>query len=308
MGAEKLHTEKLSTEQANADHSALDRYTTPDLVSAFVDDQYLAVQAVQKAMSAITQAVDAAVPRIQAGGRLIYVGAGTSGRLGLLDSVELNPTFSWESSRAVACMAGGMKAVWCAVEGAEDDAAQGEIDLLNTNPNANDVVFLIAASGRTPYVLAGLDAAKQCGALTVAIVNNANSPIGNAADIAVVLETGAEMISGSTRLKAGTSQKIALNTLSSAIMVRLNKVYGNLMVDLRATNAKLVRRAESLTMQITGASQATARTTLQACNYHIKTAVVALLSHTSPAEASQRLEQTAGSVRDAIQLPSPVQR
>ena len=300
MGAEKLHTDKLSTEQANAEHTDLDRYTTSNLVSAFVDDQYLAVQAVQKAAPAMAQVVDAAVPRIQAGGRLIYVGAGTSGRLGLLDSVELNPTFSWEPARAIACMAGGMTALLRAVEGAEDDAVQGEKDLLNTNPNAHDVIFLIAASGRTPYVLAALHAAKQCGALTVAIVNNAQSPIGNAADIAVVLETGAEMISGSTRLKAGTSQKIALNTLSSAIMVRLNKVYGNLMVDLRATNAKLVRRAEALTMQITGAPEATARATLQTCDYHIKTAVVALLANISTAEAAQRLEHVAGSVRDAV--------
>lgn len=300
MGTEKLNTDKLSTEQPNADHTALDRYTTPDLVSAFVDDQYLAVQAVQKAAPAIARAVDAAVPRIQAGGRLIYMGAGTSGRLGLLDSVELNPTFSWEPSRSVACMAGGLTALLRAVEGAEDDAAQGEKDLLNAQPTAHDVIFLIAASGRTPYVLAGLDAAKQCGALTVAIVNNADSPIGNAADIAIVLTTGAEMISGSTRLKAGTAQKIALNTLSSAIMVRLNKVYGNLMVDLRATNAKLVRRAETLTMQITGAPEATARATLQACDYHIKTAVVALLAKVSTAEAAQRLAQTAGSIRDAV--------
>ncbi|MEN9373210.1 MAG: hypothetical protein RIR79_762 [Pseudomonadota bacterium] len=308
MGTEKLNTDKLSTEQTNADHTALDRYSMPDLVSALVDDQYLAVQAVQKAAPVIAWAVDSAVPRIQAGGRLIYMGAGTSGRLGLLDSVELNPTFSWDKNRAIACMAGGLTALVHAVEGAEDDAAQGEKDLLNAQPTANDVIFLIAASGRTPYVLAGLHCAKRVGALTVAIVNNADSPIGNAADIAIVLETGAEIISGSTRLKAGTAQKIALNTLSTAIMVRLNKVYGNLMVDLRATNAKLVLRAEALTMQITGAPEATARATLQACDYHIKTAVVALLANISTAEAAQRLMQAAGSVRDAIQSPAPSQR
>ncbi len=300
MGTQKLNTEQLSTEQANATHTALDRYSTPDLVAAFVDDQYLAVQAVQKAAPAIAQAVEAAVPRMQAGGRLIYVGAGTSGRLGLLDSVELNPTFSWESSRAVACMAGGSTAVFRAVEGAEDNAEQGEKDLLATNPHANDVIFLIAASGRTPYVLAALHAAKICGALTVAVINNADSPIGHAADIAIVLETGAEIISGSTRLKAGTSQKIALNTLSSAIMVRLNKVYGNLMVDLRATNAKLIRRAEALTMRITHKDEVAVRTALQACDYHIKTAVVMLLAHTSPAEAAQRLERAAGSIHGAL--------
>jgi N-acetylmuramic acid 6-phosphate etherase len=244
--------------------------------------------------------VDAAVPRLRAGGRIVTVGAGTSGRLGVLDSVELHPTFSWPRERAPALLAGGAGAMFVAVEGAEDDAAQGAADLAALQPQANDVVLLLAASGATPYALGAAEAASAAGALTVAIVNNPGAPLAAACELAVVLDTGPEVISGSTRLKAGTAQKIALNTFSSSVMVRLHKVYGNLMVDLRASNAKLVRRALRLTVRATGASEAAAQAALAACGSRVKTAIVMLRAGVEAAEAERRLEAAAGSVAQAL--------
>ena len=290
-----------TTETPDARHPALDRYETPALVAAFVDDQQGAIDAVRSALPELTRAVDAAVPRIAAGGRLIYIGAGTSGRLGVLDSVELNPTFSWPRERARALMAGGDAAMYAAVEGAEDDGPQGGADLHRLAPSANDVVLLIAASGSTPYVLGALQAARARGALTIAIVNNPDSPLAAHAEIGINLVTGAEIISGSTRLKAGTAQKIALNTFSSALMVRLHKVYGNLMVDLRATNAKLLLRARRLTMQATGCSADAAERTLAACDYRIKVAIVALKRGIDTRRAERLLQVHGGSVHGALE-------
>jgi N-acetylmuramic acid 6-phosphate etherase len=240
--------------------------------------------------------------RLQAGGRLIYVGAGTSGRLGLLDSVELYPTFSWPRERALALLAGGNQALFVAVEGAEDDRIQGALDLTALQPQTHDVVLLLAASGSTPYVLGALHAARAAGALTIGLANNPQAPVANEAEIGVTLDTGPELISGSTRLKAGTSQKIALNTFSSAVMVRLNKVHGNLMVDVKPTNAKLYRRCVALTVLATGADEAQALATLQACDYHVKTAIVALRRHTELGQAQALLDQAQGSVRAALAL------
>lgn len=290
----------LKTETPNTEHSQLDQYPTAQLVETLVDDQLTAIQAVRAAAPQIAAAVDAAVPRMQAGGRLIYVGAGTSGRLGVLDSVELYPTFSWPSERAVALLAGGIDAMFVAVEGAEDDLEQGSADLRAQSPTANDVVLLLAASGRTPYVLGALRTARELGALTVGFANNTDSPVAGEAEIGVTLDTGAEIISGSTRLKAGTSQKIALNTFSSSLMVRLHKVYGNLMVDLKPTNAKLVVRAVRLTMIATGAAEEQARAVLEECGFHVKVAVVALKRQTSVGQARALLDAAHGSVRQAL--------
>lgn len=290
----------LKTETPSVRHAQLDQYADADLVDALVDDQLQAVQAVIRAAPQITAALAAAVPRLQAGGRLLYVGAGTSGRLGVLDSVELYPTFSWPRERAVALLAGGAGAMFQALEGAEDDAAQGAADLLAVAPGPQDVVCLLAASGATPYVLGALAAARNAGALTIGIANNCDAPLAMQADIGITLDTGEEVISGSTRLKAGTSQKIALNTISSALMVRLHKVYGNLMVDLQATNAKLVQRAVRLTMHATGVDDASARAMLEQCHYHVKTAIVALLNGQTAQQADAVLARTGGSVRAAL--------
>jgi N-acetylmuramic acid 6-phosphate etherase len=290
----------LKTETPAQDHASLDQYPTVELVNVLVDDQLNAVNAVRAAAPRIAAAVNAALPRVEAGGRLIYVGAGTSGRLGVLDSVELYPTFSWPHDRAVALLAGGLEAMFVAVEGAEDDFEQGAADLKKVIVTANDVVLLIAASGFTPYVLGALQAAREVGALTIGFANNPDAPVAKDAEIGITLDTGPEIISGSTRLKAGTSQKIALNTFSSALMVRLHKVYGNLMVDLKATNAKLVRRAIRLTVFATGADEAAAQAVLEQCGYHVKTAVVALIKQTSVEQAQALLEAAHGSVREAI--------
>jgi N-acetylmuramic acid 6-phosphate etherase len=290
-----------SIEETDARHPDLDRYDTLELIAAFVDDQQGALIAVQAAVTDLARAVDVAVPRIAAGGRLIYVGAGTSGRLGVLDSVELNPTFSWPRERARALMAGGDSAMYQAVEGAEDDAAQGSADLRRLGPSNNDVVLLIAASGATPYVLGALQAARASGALTIGIANNPASPLAVYAEIGITLDTGPEVISGSTRLKAGTAQKVALNTFSSALMVRLHKVHGNLMVDLRATNAKLLRRAQRLTMQAAGCSADAAERTLQACDYRVKVAIVALKRGIDTRRAERLLQAHGGSVHGALE-------
>ena len=290
----------LKTETPDQLHADLDLYPAEKLVAVLVEDQINAVNAVRAAGSAIARAVEAAVPRIAAGGRLIYVGAGTSGRLGVLDSVELYPTFSWPHERAVALLAGGVDAMFVAVEGAEDDTAQGAADLLAMAPGPHDVVLLIAASGATPYVLGALHAARAAGALTVGFANNTEAPVTGEAEIGITLDTGYEVISGSTRLKAGTSQKIALNAFSSALMVRLNKVYGNLMVDLKPTNAKLVLRAVRLTMFATGADEAESRKVLEQCDFHVKVAIVALTKKTSIDQARGLLEASRGSVRQAL--------
>jgi N-acetylmuramic acid 6-phosphate etherase len=293
----------LNTESPNSAHANLDQYATGDLTSAFIDDQLNAVRAVQAANRGIAAAVDAAVPRIAAGGRLIYAGAGTSGRLGLLDSVELYPTFSWPPARAIALLAGGNEAVYHAIEGAEDSQEQGATDIQNVKTGKNDVVIVLAASGATPYAMGAIEAARQLGALTIGIANNLNAPVTAAAEIGITLDTGAEVISGSTRLKAGTAQKIVLNTISSAIMVKLNKVYGNLMVDLKPTNAKLVRRTIRLTVLATGCDDATAQHTLEQCDHHVKTAIVAIKKMIPVADAQILLAGTQGSVRGALDEP-----
>jgi N-acetylmuramic acid 6-phosphate etherase len=290
----------LKTEAPSAAHPNLDEYSVAELVNALIDDQVNAVHAVRVASVQLGCAVTAAVPRLNAGGRLIYVGAGTSGRLGLLDSVELYPTFSWPRERAVALLAGGREAIYQAVEGAEDNREQGAIDLAATGVTANDVVIVLAASGTTPYVLGALAAAQAAGALTIGIANNSDAPVTREAEIGITLDTGSEIISGSTRLKAGTAQKIALNTFSSAVMVRLNKVYSNLMVDLKPTNAKLIRRTINLTMLATGADEPTARTVLETCAFQVKIAIVAITRKVNVAEAGALLAKANGSVRKAI--------
>jgi N-acetylmuramic acid 6-phosphate etherase len=291
----------LSTERPHPEHTRLEHYDTATLVEALAADQALAAQAVRAAGPALAQAVDAATPRLAAGGRLVYVGAGTSGRLGLLDSVELHPTFSWPRERSRALLAGGERALFVAVEGAEDSREQGRSDIQALNITPLDVVLLIAASGTTPYTIAAAGAARAAGALTVGIANNPGTPLPAACEIAVVLDTGPEVISGSTRLKAGTAQKIALNTFSTAVMVRLHKVYGNLMVDLRATNAKLQARALRLTVLATGAEPARAQAALAACGSSVKVAIVMLKAGVDAATAGARLDVAQGDIDGAVQ-------
>ena len=290
----------LNTEKDHPQHADLDLYPTLALVSALVDDQLGAVRAVQAAAPAMAAAVDAASARLDQGGRLIYVGAGTSGRLGMLDAAELPPTFSWPPERAVALMAGGADAAQSAIEGAEDDAQAGQAALLAAGVTARDVVLLIAASGRTPFAVGALRAAQATGALTVAIVNNPGAVLALEAAFGIVLDTGPEVISGSTRLKAGTAQKIALNSLSSALMVRQHKVYRSLMVDMRPTNQKLHQRAARMVARVCGTSESAAQAMLARCDQQAKVAIVALQRQMEPAAARQALDDVGGNTRLAL--------
>ena len=293
--------EQLSTEQPSRQHPRLDEYPTAELVRALSEDQLLAAQAVAGAQTQIVRAVDLAYERLQAGeGRLVYVGAGTSGRLGVLDGVELLPTFSWPPERLLTLIAGGERAMFRAAEGAEDDEALAETDLRAAQLTSHDVVIALAASGTTPYALACVRWARQAGALTIGVTNNPGSPLARAAEAPIELDTGPEVISGSTRLKAGTAQKIALNTFSSSLMVRLGKVYGNLMVDLMATNAKLRRRAVRLTQHATGASEAEALAALERAGMQVKTAVVMLRGGLDVEAARARLAAADGHTRAAL--------
>ena len=289
-----------TTESINPLTADLDLLATEDLVRAFADDQLNAVAAVQRAVPQIAQAVERIAERLSTGGRLLYAGAGTSGRLAYLDSSELTPTFGFPPERVGVAMAGGRGAVFKAVEGAEDDFDLGWRDLQTLEVSEKDALIGIAASGMTPYVLGALKAARSAGALTIGFSNNAESLVLEHCDCPVLLDTGAEIISGSTRLKAGTAQKIALNTLSSAVMVRLHKVYGNLMVDVQATNLKLRKRAVRLTQIASAASEAAATAALEASDWHVKTAIVVLRNNLSVVEAKSLLAACDGSVRAAL--------
>ncbi len=290
----------LSTESAHPRAHNLDKLDTSSLVCAFVDDQLEAVESVRQAMPQLTRAVNAMWPRIQHGGRLIYVGAGTSGRLGLLDCVELGPTFSWPQERSIALLAGGNEALFQAVEGAEDNEDAGYATIYDAKVEVDDCIIILAASGRTPFCIGALKAAKKLGALTIAVVNNIDAPLAKYADIAVELLTGAEVLAGSTRLKAGTAQKIALNSLSSALMVKLDKVYDNLMVDVKVTNEKLRIRACHLVMKITEINEEEAFDLLACCNYEVKTAVIMAKTGKNADDARQILSHHGSNLGQAL--------
>lgn len=290
----------LATESVREDLDDLDRRPTDELVRTLVEGQRAAQSAVEAAVPAIAAAADAIAARMMQGGRLFYVGAGTSGRLAILDASECPPTFNTSPELVVALIAGGPAAVQEAVEGAEDDADAGATDLRARDLGANDAVVGIAASGRTPYVIGALRYAREVGSHTVAIVNNARSVLADVADIAIELLTGPEVIAGSTRLCAGTAQKIALSTLSTAVMVRLGKTYGPYMVDVRATNEKLRRRALRMVQQITGADETASAAALEATQGRVKPAVVMLLGGCDADEAERMLAATGGRVREAL--------
>ncbi len=290
----------LTTEFVRRDLDDLDRRPTDELVDTLVEGQSAAQDAVMEAVPAIAAAADAIAARLMQGGRLFYLGAGTSGRLAILDASECPPTFNTPAELVVALIAGGPAAVQEAVEGAEDDIEAGADELRAKGLKPNDAVVGITASGRTPYVLGALRYAREAGSYTAAIVNNARSPLAEITDDMIELLTGPEVIAGSTRLCAGTAQKIALSTLSTAVMVRLGKTYGPYMVDVRATNAKLRRRALRMVQQITGAEETASATALEATQGRVKPAVVMLLGGCDANEAERRLKAAAGRVREAL--------
>jgi N-acetylmuramic acid 6-phosphate etherase len=290
----------LATEQVRADLADLDQRSAVEIVDVLLAAEAEVPAVLQSARSAIAAAVSRVERALGGGGRLIYVGAGTPGRLAALDAAECPPTFGIAPDRVVAILAGGDGAASRSVEGAEDDpetAAQGLAAIVT---GAGDVVVGISASGRTPFVLSGLAAARTAGAATVAIVNNVGTPAGEHADVVVELPTGPEVVSGSTRLTAGTAQKVALNAISTAAMVRLGKTYGAWMVDVVASNEKLRRRASRLIREIAGVDDAEAVAALDAADWHTKTALVSVLAGVDAAAARSRLDAHGGRVRGAI--------
>ncbi|QWZ09432.1 N-acetylmuramic acid 6-phosphate etherase [Nocardioides panacis] len=267
----------LATEQVRDDLRDLHRRSPAELVDVLLEAEGTVPAALAGAGRALADAVAAAGRALRDGGRLLYVGAGTPGRLAALDAAECPPTFGTAPDRVVAVLAGGRDADRRAVEGAEDDAGAGARDLLGLEPGPDDVVVAISASGRTPYVLAALDAARAAGATTVAVVNNAGSPAAERADVAVELLTGAEVLAGSTRLKAGTSQKVALNTISTGAMVVAGRTYGAWMVDVTTSNEKLRRRARRILREATGCTDAEALAALEHAGWSTRAALAALL-------------------------------
>jgi len=289
------------TEYARPDLDDLDERPTLEIVKTFLNQEAQAQRALVAAAADLSALADAVAAKLQAGGRLFYAGAGTSGRLALLDAVECGPTFGVDDKTIIPLLAGGNAAFMHAIEGAEDDANAALTMLAAHNLNAKDALIGIAASGQTPFTLAAITHARTLGALTGAIVNNLNSPIAQAAEIAIEINSGPEIIAGSTRLSAGTSQKIALNILSSTVMIRLGKTHGPYMVDLRATNEKLKRRAARITAKLAGVPEAEARAALAAANMHVKTAILMLRLGITAPEATKILQAANGSLRKALE-------
>ena len=295
------HNKTVSeTELINSDSKNLDQLSTLEFVTLMNQEDLNAVAAVKHALPAVTAAIDGIAERMQQGGRLIYLGAGTSGRLGVLDASEIPPTFNADPGQVIGIIAGGETALRSAVEGAEDDPHLAQADLEHLCLTRQDSVIGISASGGATYVAAGLQYAKTKNALTIALVCNPNAPLIASADLAIIAATGPEILSGSTRLKAGTATKMILNMISTGVMVKLGKTYGNLMVDLQTLNSKLRTRAVRLVMTICAVGPETAHEALEACSWRVKTACVHLIKHLSPGDAMNLLEKHYGYLREAL--------
>ena len=291
---------KLTTESRNPRTMNLDEMSPLQLVSVMNQEDLHVVSAVKAVLPQVATAVQWAKEALEVGGRLIYFGAGTSGRLGVLDAVECPPTFGVSSDVVVGLIAGGERAFVRAVEGAEDDPELCKKELLAINLKESDLAVGLAASGRTPYVIGGLRYAKEIGCRTVAIACNKDSAIGKEADLAIEPTPGPEVLTGSTRLKAGTAQKMILNMISTGSMVGIGKAYQNLMVDVQQTNNKLVVRAQNITMAATGCTRDEAAAALHEANGSAKVAIVMILTKVSAKEAQNQLDAAQGHVRDAL--------
>jgi len=291
----------MTTEDYNESTINLDMLPTIEMVRIMNEEDKKVAFAVEKAIPDISKAIDIIVERLDLGGRLIYVGAGTSGRLGVLDAVECYPTFGVASDMVKAVIAGGERAITSAIEYAEDDIIQGKEEIKTIGVNEKDVVVGITASGSTPFVMGALEEAHNLGASTILITNNYNSPIKNLVDVAIEIDTGPEVIAGSTRLKAGTSQKMVLNMLSTLSMVKLGKVYGNIMVDLRPTNKKLINRAVNIIQRVTGVSEEIALIRLRECDMNVKEAIVSIARNLSPIKSRELLQRYHGHLRKALE-------
>lgn len=291
----------MTTETRNPHTMELDRMSELEIVTAMNQEDAKVPQAISRCLPQIAQAAAFAVEAFRSGGRMFYLGAGTSGRLGVLDAAECPPTFGVPREMVVGLIAGGDQAFTTAIEGAEDSLTLAEEDLKAHDLSGRDFVVGIAASGRTPYVLGGLEYAKSLGCHTAAIACNAGSAVGKAAELAIEVDCGPEVLTGSTRLKSGTAQKLILNMISTASMVRMGKVYQNLMVDVVQTNEKLCVRAENIVMQATGVDRTEARRVIDEAGGSAKTAITMILAGCTAQQAAQRLEAAGGFVRAAIQ-------
>ena len=291
----------MTTEDSNPYTVDIDTLPTSQVLRRINAEDATVAAAVERELPAITAVVDRVVDAFRAGGRLIYVGAGTSGRLAVLDAAECPPTFSTDPRQVQALLAGAPTALTRSVEGTEDDEAQGarEVDALAVD--RRDVVLGIAASGRTPYVAGALRRARERGAFTAALVANPDGPVAAAAELVIAPRTGPEVIAGSTRMKAGTAHKMVLNMISTAAMIRTGHTYGNLMVNVQATNSKLRERARRIVAQATGVDAGSAVRALAEADGQVKTAIVMLLAGVPAAEARERLARADGVVRRALQ-------
>ena len=295
-----LDLSMMTTETRNENSMNLDTLSPLELVTLMNSEDHKVAPAVAQVLPEVAQVVTWVTHSFEQGGRLIYLGAGTSGRLGVLDAVECPPTFGTPHSMVVGLIAGGDRAFVKAVEGAEDNAQMAVDDLKTLNLSPMDTVVGIAASGRTPYVIGGLEYARRVGCKTAAIACNKGSAVGKAADLAIEVVVGPEVLTGSTRLKAGTAQKMVLNMISTASMVGIGKVYQNLMVDVMQTNEKLHVRAENIVIEAAGVDRATAREALKKAEGSVKVAVVMVLLGVDAAEAREKLAKAQGHVRKAI--------
>lgn len=297
----KLDLSQMITEGRNPASQNIDELSTEAMLRVINDEDKKVALAVEAIVPQIAAAVDAICAAFQAGGRLIYCGAGTSGRLGILDASECPPTFGTPREQVIGLIAGGHTAILQAVENAEDNREQGAQDLKDIHFSRHDVLVGIAASGRTPYVLGALAYANELGATTVSLTCNPGSAMSQIAAIALTPVVGPEVVTGSSRMKAGTAQKLVLNMLTTGSMIRSGKVYGNLMVDVEATNQKLVQRQVNIVMQATDCDETTASAALTACGGHCKTAILMVLADLAADEAKALLSQHQGFIRQALQ-------
>lgn len=296
----KIDLTSMITESRNPASADIDSLPTLDMLQVINREDQTVALAVEKTLPQVAQVVDTVAQAFRCGGRLIYMGAGTSGRLGILDASECPPTFGTPAEQVVGLIAGGHKAILKAVENAEDNRELAVNDLKALNFSEKDVLVGIAASGRTPYVLGGMEYALSLGATVAAVSCNPDSEMSRLAGIAITPVVGPEVITGSSRMKAGTAQKLILNMITTGAMIRSGKVYGNLMADVEATNAKLVERQKRIVMAATECDRATAEQALTACDGHCKTAIVMILAQLSAGDAKALLAQHQGFIRDAL--------
>ena len=297
---DRLNLKKLTTESRNENTMDIDTVSTLEMVKKINNEDKKVAEAVEKELTKIAEAIDNITLRMHKGGRLIYIGAGTSGRLGILDASECPPTFGTPEELVQGIIAGGKEAIFRALEGAEDSKQLAACDLKNKCITQNDTIVGLAASGRTPYVIGGLEYANEIGALTISVTCNADSLVSKAAKISIAPVVGAEVVTGSTRLKSGTAQKLVLNMLSTGVMIKLGKVYGNLMVDVKSTNEKLIERAKLIVCEATGIEIEEATKALNKTDFDVKLAIFMILSKLNKDEAKIRLDLNRGYIAEAL--------